>query len=252
VGYGARMARANEAAIVEAATLPPNGQYPHADPTRTALVVAGDPGVAASLQIDLLALGYLPVPASFGDGLGDIPALAVILVVLGELAAAVQLSREARKASAPERAPILWVAGRDMEEDLVEHVAEFDDFLELPYTKAALRTRLHLARSRAVEAPDPIRRGELALNPQTFEAWIEDRPLQLTYMEYRLLAFLATNPHRVHTRHELLQRVWGKAYRGGVRTIDVHVRRLRAKLGPVHERMIETTRNVGYRMAPAA
>ena len=75
--------------------------------------------------------------------------------------------------------------------------------------------------------------------------------LDLTYKEFELLKYLAQHPGRVFTRAQLLQEVWGYDYYGGTRTVDVHVRRLRAKLGPEHEPLIGTVRNVGYRFVPA-
>ncbi len=76
------------------------------------------------------------------------------------------------------------------------------------------------------------------------------RALDLTYKEFELLKYLAQHPGRVFTRAQLLQEVWGYDYYGGTRTVDVHVRRLRAKLGPDHEALIGTVRNVGYRLVP--
>ncbi len=76
------------------------------------------------------------------------------------------------------------------------------------------------------------------------------RDLELAYMEYELLRFLAARPGKVFTRETLLSRVWGYEYYGGARTVDVHVRRLRAKLGEEHAHLIETVRSVGYRFGP--
>ena len=75
-------------------------------------------------------------------------------------------------------------------------------------------------------------------------------PLDLTFREFELLKYLATNPGRVFTRDHLLQEVWGYDYFGGTRTVDVHVRRLRAKLGVEHEQLIGTVRGVGYKLDP--
>ena len=85
------------------------------------------------------------------------------------------------------------------------------------------------------------------LNLETYEAAVEGRSLDLTYMEYELLKFLAGNPGKVFTREVLLNRVWGYEYYGGARTVDVHVRRLRAKLGEENASLIQTVRSVGYR-----
>ena len=80
---------------------------------------------------------------------------------------------------------------------------------------------------------------------------MEGEPLDLTYMEYELLKFLVSRPGKVFTRETLLSRVWGYEYYGGARTVDVHVRRLRAKLGEEHANLIQTVRSVGYRFGQA-
>jgi DNA-binding response OmpR family regulator len=85
------------------------------------------------------------------------------------------------------------------------------------------------------------------LNLETYQAALSGRPLDLTYMEYELLKFFATHSGKVFTREQLLSRVWGYEYYGGARTVDVHVRRLRAKLGEEHASLIQTVRSVGYR-----
>ena len=92
-----------------------------------------------------------------------------------------------------------------------------------------------------------IRAGELTIDPDTYAAKLKGRPLDLTYKEFELLKFLAQHPGRVFTRDQLLREVWGYDYFGGTRTVDVHVRRLRAKLGAEHESMIGTVRQVGYK-----
>ena len=89
------------------------------------------------------------------------------------------------------------------------------------------------------------------MNLETYQASIAGRVMDLTYMEYELLRFLATNPNRVFTRATLLSRVWGYEYYGGARTVDVHVRRLRAKLGEEHAHLIQTVRSVGYKFGTA-
>jgi DNA-binding response OmpR family regulator len=95
--------------------------------------------------------------------------------------------------------------------------------------------------------PEVVQYDQLELNLETYQAAIGGRPLDLTYMEYELLKFLASNPGRVFTREILLSRVWGYEYYGGARTVDVHIRRLRAKLGEEHAALIQTVRSVGYK-----
>jgi len=89
--------------------------------------------------------------------------------------------------------------------------------------------------------------GGVVIDEAAYSMWLDNEPLDLTYTEFELLKFLATHPGRVFSREQLLAEVWGYDYYGGTRTVDVHVRRLRAKLGPEHESLIGTVRNVGYR-----
>ncbi len=98
---------------------------------------------------------------------------------------------------------------------------------------------------------EEVRSGELSIDEATYSARIRGVALDLTFKEFELLKFLAQHPRRVFTRSQLLQEVWGYDYFGGTRTVDVHVRRLRAKLGAENEGLIGTVRNVGYRFVPA-
>ena len=111
------------------------------------------------------------------------------------------------------------------------------------------RIRLALDRGRLVpeEDTEEIDAGELHIDAGGYTARLRGEVLDLTYKEFELLKFLSQHPGRVFTRAQLLQDVWGYDYFGGTRTVDVHVRRLRAKLGPEHDSMIGTVRNVGYR-----
>ena len=126
----------------------------------------------------------------------------------------------------------------------------FDDFCLAPFHPSELEARLrHLLWSSGepITRADLVEYGELVLNLETYQATITKRPLDLTYMEYELLKFLTQNPGKVFTREMLLSRVWGYEYYGGARTVDVHIRRLRAKLGEEHANLIQTVRSVGYR-----
>ena len=158
------------------------------------------------------------------------------------------LCRAVRKRDLPLEPLLLLVAGTQLVElELREEL--FDDFCMAPFHPRELEARLkHLFwRTGRGTRPELIEYGPLVLNLETYQAAIASRPLDLTYMEYELLKFLATHPGRVFTRETLLSRVWGYEYYGGARTVDVHVRRLRAKLGNEHEQLIQTVRSVGYR-----
>jgi DNA-binding response OmpR family regulator len=114
-------------------------------------------------------------------------------------------------------------------------------------TEARLRVAIGRLSNGAAVGSGVIRAGELAIDPDTYAAKLKGRPLDLTYKEFELLKFLAQHPGRVFTRDQLLREVWGYDYFGGTRTVDVHVRRLRAKLGSEYESMIGTVRQVGYK-----
>ena len=126
-----------------------------------------------------------------------------------------------------------------------------DDVLLDTAGPAEVEARLRLAAGRLVaDDPDedlPITAGALTIDEASYSARIGERTLDLTYKEFELLKYLAQHPGRVFTRAQLLQEVWGYDYFGGTRTVDVHVRRLRAKLGGDYELLIGTVRNVGYR-----
>jgi len=132
-----------------------------------------------------------------------------------------------------------------------------DEVLLDTSSPAEVEARLRLAVSRvgdtaapAAGEPEEIRSGELHIDEATYTVRLRSRTLDLTFKEFELLKFLAQHPGRVFTRAVLLQEVWGYDYFGGTRTVDVHVRRLRAKLGTEHEALIGTVRNVGYRFVP--
>src|SRR5690606_809267 len=106
------------------------------------------------------------------------------------------------------------------------------------------------ARSAAGTDDDEIASGSVTIDEASYSARLNGTVLDLTYKEFELLKYLVQHPGRVFTRAQLLQEVWGYDYFGGTRTVDVHVRRLRAKLGADHEVLIGTVRNVGYRFVP--
>jgi len=123
-----------------------------------------------------------------------------------------------------------------------------DEFVYPGAPEAELRVRLAMLRRRAGGGEGSIvPLGDLRIDVDTYKVTAAGRPLDLTFKEFELLRFLATHPGRVFTRPALLREVWGYDFYGGTRTVDVHVRRLRAKLGAEREHLIETVRSVGYR-----
>jgi DNA-binding response OmpR family regulator len=112
------------------------------------------------------------------------------------------------------------------------------------------RIRLAIGKYRAIKEVDTIQASGVVIDESSYSAKVHGRPLDLTYKEFELLKFLAQHPGRVFSRDQLLSEVWGYDYFGGSRTVDVHIRRLRAKLGEL-EGLISTVRNVGYRFNPS-
>jgi DNA-binding response OmpR family regulator len=127
-----------------------------------------------------------------------------------------------------------------------------DDLVATSASADEIATRLAWVVRRAGRGEEgPVLRvGDLTVNPDNYQVYLSGRPLDLTFKEFELLRFLAQRPGRVCARDLLLREVWGYDYFGGTRTVDVHIRRLRAKLGPEREALIETIRNVGYRLVP--
>ncbi len=158
------------------------------------------------------------------------------------------LCRALRKRDVPLEPLLLLVSGTQLG-DLELRDDLYDDFCLAPFHPRELEARLkHLYwNTGAGVRPELVEYGELVLNLETYQAAIGGAPLDLTYMEYELLKVLSSNPGKVFTRETLLSRVWGYEYYGGARTVDVHIRRLRAKLGEHHANLIQTVRSVGYR-----
>jgi DNA-binding response OmpR family regulator len=131
---------------------------------------------------------------------------------------------------------------------------DVDDFVVMPADPLEVQRRLERAlwRRFRVDEEDVVRCGALAIDLANYRVTVAGEPVVLTYKEYELLRFLAVNAGRVFTREQLLSRVWGYDYFGGARTVDVHIRRIRAKIEVKGHRFIETVRNVGYRLVPAA
>jgi DNA-binding response OmpR family regulator len=124
-----------------------------------------------------------------------------------------------------------------------------DDFILYPFEESELAVRLTrlLNRSRHMKSGNLLTADGLVIDTESFEVTVEGRKLALTFKEFELLRYLASHSGRVNTREALLNQVWGYEYFGGLRTVDVHIRRIRAKLGLKHEHLIQTVHGVGYK-----
>lgn len=198
--------------------------------------------------LELLPHEVTVAPATLSSAAGN-PADIVLVDARSDLAVMRSLCQELRSVTA---APVLAVF---TEGGLAALTAEWQvaDFLVDGSSPAEVEARLRVAPARTAGTnvdENTISIGELVIDENGYTARIGGRVLDLTYKEFELLKQLAANPGRVFTRAQLLQEVWGYDYFGGTRTVDVHVRRLRAKLGHGHEAAIGTVRNVGYRYVP--
>jgi two-component system alkaline phosphatase synthesis response regulator PhoP len=130
----------------------------------------------------------------------------------------------------------------------IDSANELDDFIVAPWDLTEVIARIkRIVGKGHTNVSEMIRCGDLVIDTAKFEVAVSGRPIELTFREYGLLSFLASNRGRVFTREALLNKVWGYDFYGGDRTVDVHVRRLRSKLEDANHTFIETVRNVGYR-----
>ncbi|WP_419943888.1 winged helix-turn-helix transcriptional regulator [Candidatus Poriferisodalis sp.] len=200
--------------------------------------------------LDLGGYGWKPV-ANAADVTADAPAEGWRGAIIrldsgaGDIDAAWAVARALRESGT---CVLVLVRGNALDE-LTMRDELFDDFCLDPFHPRELEARLaHLAAASNGGSTEIIEYGPLRINLDTYEAVVDEHPLDLTYMEYELLRFLASQPGRVFTREALLNQVWGYEYYGGARTVDVHIRRLRAKLGEENADLIQTVRSVGYRL----
>ena len=215
------------------------------------LLVYPDPPPAAVVAA-LEGAGY-PWKAVDGadaaDAAGNADGWSGAVVCAGDsLDGAFTLCRAMRKRDLP-LAPLVLVVAESQLRQLELRDELFDDLCVAPFADGELEVRLtHLFwRTGQGSRPELVEYGDLVLNLETYQAAVSGEPIDLTYMEYELLKFLVSHPGKVFTRETLLSRVWGYEYYGGARTVDVHIRRLRAKLGEEHAGLIQTVRSVGYR-----
>ncbi|GAA3607955.1 two-component system response regulator GlnR [Marihabitans asiaticum] len=217
------------------------------------LLLTDDLAPSAEVLPALALLGHhvrtLPAEAS---ALLDAPEVDVVLLdARRELIQARALSRVIQATGAP--APVIVIL---TEGGLTAVTAEWqaDDVVVDSAGPAEVEARIRLAVGRyRDEAPeDEITAGSVSIDEASYAARLDGQPLDLTFKEFELLKYLVAHPGRVFTRAQLLQEVWGYDYFGGTRTVDVHVRRLRAKLGADYEVLIGTVRGVGYRFVPDA
>ncbi|MBS3908779.1 MAG: response regulator transcription factor [Actinobacteria bacterium] len=205
----------------------------------TVSITTKNMAVKERLQVDLTALGY-----SIGT-----PTTEVADVCIVDEENLERLPKDPRSVIIA----LVTASARNHLDSSLKILLEADDIIVIDYDLDELALRLRLAQSRhgAVEADveiddNVLQENGIAINFETYEVWLDGRTIDLTFKEYELLKCLMTHKGRVYSRNQLLNDVWGYDYYGGARTVDVHIRRLRSKLGR-YESLVETVRNVGYR-----
>ena len=220
----------------------------------TILIVDDEREIRELLRYNLEREGYHVLTAQAGEeGLARIFSARPDLVLLDLLLPGLnglEVLREVRNEPSTRDLPILLLTARGAEMDkLLGFERGADDYITKPFSPREVLARVDavLRRARPPREPEALTAGPVTLDHARREATIDGRELTLTPREFELLYFFARNPGRVFSRDELLSKVWGYDFRGETRTVDVHVRRLRAKLGDEGARLISTVTGAGYK-----
>jgi two-component system, OmpR family, phosphate regulon response regulator PhoB len=224
------------------------------------LVVEDEPAIAELISINLRHAGYeVTVAATADQAISEVDRVLPDLVVLDWMLPGqpgVALAKRWRSQSRTRELPIIMLTARAQESDKVAGLdAGADDYLTKPFSTNELLARIRaVLRRKAPEALDTlVSLGGLSVDPATRRVMRDDKEVKVGPTEFRLLHFFMTHPERVHSRAQLLDRVWGDHVFIEERTVDVHVKRLREALEPVQcSRMIETVRGSGYRLTQHA
>ncbi len=221
------------------------------------LIVEDEPAIAELIALNLRYEGHDVRIAATADAAvrmvtEQLPELVILDWMLpGE--SGVALARRWRGEARTRELPIIMLTARSEERDLIQGLdAGADDYLTKPFSTGELLARIRaVLRRKLPEALDtPVEAGALRLDPSTRRVWHGHEEVLLGPTEFRLLRYLMSHPERVHSRNQLLDRVWGDHVFIEERTVDVHIKRLRAALAPVGcSELIETVRGAGYRLA---
>ena len=221
---------------------------------RTVVIVEDDEDVADSIRYNLEREGFRVRVASTGETALDVIVDRVPNIVLLDLnlpqMSGLEICRRLRAEAATSRVPILMLTARGEESDKVLGLnLGADDYITKPFSMRELMARVKalLRRANGLKLDGPVfDDGELRIDPAAFSVSYKGKEIRLTRKEFALLEELSRNQGRVLTREVLLDRIWGMSYYGDSRTLDVHIRRLRQKLGD--QKVIETITGIGYRL----
>ncbi len=213
------------------------------------LFIIAQPELSRRIEKELGAAGFICYNAAPGEDIARIAADMVLISLDGSMP--YQKAEElCRTLKLERRLPLIALVSRDT---LAARTAELktlpcDDFLIEPYEWQEMLLRIRkLTKEEQASSDEKLVCGDLVINTTQAEVFLSGRLLELTFREYELLRFLASNPGRLYSRDALLNHVWGYDYFGGDRTVDVHIRRLRSKIEDPEHSFIDTVRNMGYR-----
>jgi DNA-binding response OmpR family regulator len=210
-----------------------------------------EPILALGEQLRRLGYNLHAIPRTTLQFTSRIPTPQVVLIDVGSREFQNSLKATNAIQAVWEYVPVILLA-RAEEVTRIRFSPALHDFISLPSTPAEIEARIRFAQwktqgARAGDNADTLQIEGLRMNMSTYEVWVDNLRIELTYKEFELLKFFVAHRRRVFTRMELLDQVWENDYFGGTRTVDVHIRRLRAKLGDRIGNLIQTVRNVGYR-----
>jgi two-component system alkaline phosphatase synthesis response regulator PhoP len=218
------------------------------------LIIARDPEKIRALSTELSLDGFTCIIAEDAkDICGDITnqSIDLALVDLDSSPASIWAEfnwDQLRKINLEKQLPVVVLISKNMLHE-IDIATGIDDFVVEPYDlpELVIRIKRTLKKASKISCNETIRCGDLLIDAVKCEAYLDGRILALTFTEYELLKFMATNKGRVFSREVLLNEVWGYDYYGGDRTVDVHIRRLRGKIEDSDHTFIDTVRNIGYK-----
>jgi two-component system OmpR family response regulator/two-component system alkaline phosphatase synthesis response regulator PhoP len=218
---------------------------------QSVLIVSNQPEARQAIAEDVRRFGIEALAVDdLGRGLGVIEQKRPALVLLDLLDRTLgpEASWRNHMRQAPRNLPFILLIPEEGLKSF-DFPAQVSDFILVPFGRTELEARLRLAlgMSSPNSMGNVIERGHLAIDLDRYQVTVAGNPVELTLKEFELLRFLAEHPGKVHTRESLMNQVWGYDYFGGTRTVDVHIRRIRAKLEPYADEYVDTVRGVGYR-----
>ena len=213
-------------------------------------IIANESEQARKLRAELTQRGFdcLIVPHN-DEAIEQIAgqSLGVMLLDTDEATTGSEAWEQAQRIRQERQIPLIALVSGQKLNDLDSNI---DDFVVKPWepNEVTVRIKRILREKESIDGEDIIRCGDLVIDSAKCEVSLSGKPIMLTFKEYQLLKFLASNKGKVFTRESLLNKVWGWDYYGGDRTVDVHIRRLRSKIEDPTHTFIETVRNIGYRL----